>query len=83
MEFSVLFYGINLIEIRHLLYVFFFGDMLTSNNILFRVISCDLSFIFDHPIIKPVKYIDKSVLISNDLGRLKIKTLTERDVVRC
>jgi hypothetical protein len=80
-EFSVLFYGINLIEIRYLLYVFFFGD--TSNNILFRVISCDLSFIFDHPIIKPVKYIDKSVLISNDLGRLKIKTLTERDVVRC
>jgi hypothetical protein len=44
---------------------------------------CDLSFIFDHPIIKPVKYIDKSVLISNDLGRLKIKTLTEWEVVRC
>jgi len=38
-----------------------FGDILTSNNILFRVMSCNLSFIFDCPFIcKTVKYIDQS-----------------------
>ena len=30
---------------------FFFGDTLTFNNIPFGVMLCNLSFIFDHPII--------------------------------
>jgi len=39
----------------------FFNDILTSNNILYKVISCNLSFIFDCPIIcKTVKCIDQS-----------------------
>jgi hypothetical protein len=51
----------NLNKMRFLLYLFFFCDTLTSNNILFGVMSCNLSFIIDHPIAsKAVKYIDKS-----------------------
>jgi hypothetical protein len=37
-----------------LLYLFnltFFGDITTSNNILFGVMSCNVSFICDHPLI--------------------------------
>ena len=55
---------------------FYFGDILTSNNILFWVMSGNLSFIFHRPIIcKTIKYIDQSdtvldvysVFIPNDL----------------
>ena len=52
----------------------FFGYTLTSNNIMFEVMSCNLSFIFDHPIVcKTVKHIDQSensswpVLVFNTL----------------
>ena len=54
----------------------FFGDTLTSNNIPFGVMSCNISFIFECPIIcKTVKYVYQldtalgvySVLISTDL----------------
>ena len=43
----------------------FIDDTLTSNNILFGVMSCNLSLIFDRGIIfKIVKYIDQSDNIS-------------------
>ena len=43
----------------------FFDDTLASNNILFGVMPCNLSLIFDRQIIcKIVKYIDQSDTIS-------------------
>ena len=54
----------SIIKIRCLLYFctfVFLGDTLTSNNILFRVMSCNLSLTLDHPIIcKTIKHIDQS-----------------------
>jgi hypothetical protein len=89
----------NLIKIVCLLDLYFFGDILISNNIPFWVMSYNLSFIFDCPIIcKTVKYIDQSdniswqysVLIPKDLvgssliSQLKILTCDPiHDVRRC
>jgi len=60
----------------------FFDDTLASNNILFGVMSCDLSLIFDRRIIcKIVKYIDQLDNISWRVhsvwkSHFKIRTLT-------
>ena len=48
--------------------LFFFCDSLTSSRIPFRFMSCNLSIVFEHPIIcQTVKYINQS---DNSYGRV-------------
>jgi hypothetical protein len=57
-----------------------------TNYILYRVMSCNLSFIFDNPIIyKTVKYIDKSDNSSkfSRIGRLHLHWSVEYDPWQC
>ena len=51
----------NLNVMLYLFNYLFFGNTLTSDNTLLGAMSCNLLFIFDHPIIcRTVKYIDQS-----------------------
>ena len=51
----------NLNVMLYLFNYLFFGNTLTSDNTLFGAMSCELLFIFDHPIIcRTAKYIGQS-----------------------
>jgi hypothetical protein len=74
------------------MYFIFFGGTLTSNNIIYGVMSYNISFIFDNQIIcKAVKYVDQSnsrpsrvlgLILRKLVGSIRINSDPIRDVVR-